>query len=137
MNAPIVALEGAAALEERDRIQVHGGQAGPRGTTLGVVPAPASSSEARIQDHMAEFTAGAAYRRADIYELLGVPELKQDGAWNRGYREWDGEMFIFARGLFVYLGIARSAELLGDRPVQTPLWVAQRQASTTRTYYMR
>ncbi len=23
-------------------------------------------------------------------------EGKRDGAWNRGYREWNGEMFIFA-----------------------------------------
>ncbi len=45
---------------------------------------------------MAEFDVGTAYTRADIYELLVVPEEKQGGAWNRGYREWDGEMFIFA-----------------------------------------
>jgi hypothetical protein len=45
---------------------------------------------------MAEFDIGAAYTRADIYELLGVPEEKRHGAWNTGYREWNGEMFIFA-----------------------------------------
>ena len=45
---------------------------------------------------MAEFAVGAAYTRADIYELLEVPEEKQGGAWNRGYREWAGQMFVFA-----------------------------------------
>jgi hypothetical protein len=45
---------------------------------------------------MAKFEVGKAYTRADIYELLKVSEEKQGGAWNRGYREWDGEMFIFA-----------------------------------------
>jgi len=45
---------------------------------------------------MAVFDVGRAYSRVDIYDLLDVPEEKQDGAWNRGYREWDGEMFIFA-----------------------------------------
>ena len=45
---------------------------------------------------MAEFDVGTAYTRADIYELLHVLEDKRHGAWNRGHREWDGEMFIFA-----------------------------------------
>jgi 5-methylcytosine-specific restriction protein A len=45
---------------------------------------------------MVESAVGADYTRADIYELLDVPEEKQGGAWNRGYREWVGEMFIFA-----------------------------------------
>ena len=47
---------------------------------------------------MAEPEIGRAYTRADIYELLNVPEKKRDGAWNRGYREWGGEMFVFATG---------------------------------------
>lgn len=38
---------------------------------------------------------GSAYTRDDIYERLGVPETKRGGAWNRGYREWHGDMFIF------------------------------------------
>ena len=45
---------------------------------------------------MTRFKVGAAYTRADLYKLLDVPEDKQHGAWNRGYREWAGEMFIFA-----------------------------------------
>ncbi len=45
---------------------------------------------------MAEFDVGAAFTRADIYELIHVPEEKRHGAWNRGHREWEGEMFIFA-----------------------------------------
>jgi 5-methylcytosine-specific restriction protein A len=123
---------------------------------------------------MAKFDIGTAYTRADIYELLDVPEEKRHGAWNTGYREWDGEMFIFAtvgadttsgfdypnalhpdgsmtwtgvgsshsgqgqiqailnvghtthilvreaeRGPFVYLGVPRSVDLLGDRPART------------------
>ena len=46
---------------------------------------------------MAEFDVGTAYTRADIYELLHVLEDKRHGAWNRGHREWDGEMFISGR----------------------------------------
>lgn len=45
---------------------------------------------------MSEFKVGAAYARADLYKLLTVAEERQGGAWNRGYREWNGDMFIFA-----------------------------------------
>jgi 5-methylcytosine-specific restriction protein A len=45
---------------------------------------------------MATFTVGAAYTRDQICDLLMVPEERRGGAWNRGYRDWAGEMFIFA-----------------------------------------
>jgi hypothetical protein len=45
---------------------------------------------------MSRFKIGDAYTRADLYELIAVPEEKQGGAWNTGYREWSGEMYIFA-----------------------------------------
>jgi hypothetical protein len=45
---------------------------------------------------MFKFEVGRDYTRTDIYDLLGVPQDKRHGAWNRGYREWAGEMFIFA-----------------------------------------
>jgi hypothetical protein len=41
------------------------------------------------------FTLGRGYSRAEIRTLVGDPKTK-GGAWDTGYREWNGEFFIFA-----------------------------------------
>lgn len=41
------------------------------------------------------FTIGTKYTRKDIYEILNVPENRQKGAWNTGYREYEGSIYIF------------------------------------------
>lgn len=40
--------------------------------------------------------AGSQYTRADIYEILSVPEEKCGGDWNTGYHEYEGTWFVFA-----------------------------------------
>ena len=36
------------------------------------------------------------YTKNDIYEILSVPIEKQKGAWDTGYREYEGNIYIFA-----------------------------------------
>src|SRR5687768_16969497 len=36
------------------------------------------------------------YTKGDIYRLLEVPADKQHGAWDTGYRKYNGDIFIFA-----------------------------------------
>jgi hypothetical protein len=42
------------------------------------------------------FKENAEYSKKDIYNLLDVPLEKQRGAWDTGYREYGGDIFIFA-----------------------------------------
>lgn len=41
------------------------------------------------------FIRGKLYSRNDIYEILKVPIERRKGAWNTGYREYNGQYFIF------------------------------------------
>jgi 5-methylcytosine-specific restriction enzyme A len=42
------------------------------------------------------FTVGQQYSKLDIYELLGVPANKRKGEWNKGYRTYGDNIFIFS-----------------------------------------
>lgn len=42
------------------------------------------------------FTVGQAYTKNEIYEILDVPTQRRKGAWDTGYREYDGNIFIFS-----------------------------------------
>ena len=42
------------------------------------------------------FTVGKAYTKKDIYGILNVPQHRRNGAWDTGYREYEGNIFIFA-----------------------------------------
>lgn len=39
---------------------------------------------------------GLKYRRADLYDLLGVPDDKRGGDWNTGYTRFKGAFYVFA-----------------------------------------
>lgn len=41
------------------------------------------------------FIVNEYYSRADIYQVLSVPLSKQKGAWNTGYREYNGAYYLF------------------------------------------
>jgi 5-methylcytosine-specific restriction protein A len=36
------------------------------------------------------------YTKNDIYQILSVPVERQKGAWDTGYREYNGDIYIFA-----------------------------------------
>lgn len=42
------------------------------------------------------FTVGTTYTKNDLYEILDVPIYRRKGAWDTGYREYDGDIFIFS-----------------------------------------
>lgn len=42
------------------------------------------------------FAVGKTYTKKDIYKELQVPPQRQKGAWDTGYREYDGNIFIFS-----------------------------------------
>jgi len=42
------------------------------------------------------FVTGKSYSKKDIYEILNVPSVRRKGAWDTGYREYDGNLFIFS-----------------------------------------
>lgn len=42
------------------------------------------------------FQIGNLYTKWDIYKILNVPSEKQRGAWDKGYRKYDGNFFIFS-----------------------------------------
>ncbi|MEP4094588.1 DUF3427 domain-containing protein [Reichenbachiella sp.] len=42
------------------------------------------------------FTIDAKYSKNDIYKILNVPKEKRKGAWDTGYREFEGDIYIFA-----------------------------------------
>lgn len=42
------------------------------------------------------FHKGQEYSRKDIYNILDVPEFKQQGNWNTGYTQYKNQYFIFA-----------------------------------------
>jgi len=42
------------------------------------------------------FTVGNTYSKNDIYEILKVPVERRKGAWDTGYREYEGNLFIFS-----------------------------------------
>jgi len=42
------------------------------------------------------FIVGKTYTKRDIYEVLNVPYNRRRGAWDTGYREYEGDIFIFA-----------------------------------------
>ena len=41
------------------------------------------------------FVVGNKYTKSDIYAICGVPANKQNGNWNTGYTNYDGDWFIF------------------------------------------
>lgn len=41
------------------------------------------------------FIIGQQYSKKNIYEILAVPKEKQKGAWDTGYREYKGDIYIF------------------------------------------
>lgn len=41
------------------------------------------------------FTIGKGYSKNDIYEMLNVPAERRRGAWDTGYREYEGNIFLF------------------------------------------
>lgn len=41
------------------------------------------------------FRIGQSYSKKEIYTLLKVPKEKQKGAWDTGYREYEGDIYIF------------------------------------------
>ncbi len=42
------------------------------------------------------FEIGNKYTKWDIYKILNVPPERQRGAWDKGYREYEGNYFIFS-----------------------------------------
>ena len=42
------------------------------------------------------FDVGNKYTRADVYELLNVPEDRRRGNWETGYTRWGDDLFIFS-----------------------------------------
>ena len=42
------------------------------------------------------FIIGKTYTKNDIYETLNVPVHRRKGAWDTGYREYEGNIFIFS-----------------------------------------
>jgi len=42
------------------------------------------------------FIVGQKYSKKELYEILRVPTISRRGAWDTGYREYDGNIFIFA-----------------------------------------
>ncbi|MEX6691014.1 hypothetical protein QTN47_26130 [Danxiaibacter flavus] len=42
------------------------------------------------------FVKGQFYTKHDIYKVLNVPSEKQRGAWDKGYRSYEGNIFIFS-----------------------------------------
>lgn len=42
------------------------------------------------------FVVDQSYSKRDIYEVLGVPIEKRRGEWDKGYRIYEGDVFIFA-----------------------------------------
>lgn len=42
------------------------------------------------------FTVDQTYTKKQIYELLKVPTERRKGNWDTGYREYDGDFYIFA-----------------------------------------
>ena len=42
-----------------------------------------------------DFNVGAQYTRAQIQELLGVPEDRRGGDWATGYTRYENELFVF------------------------------------------
>ena len=48
-----------------------------------------------IKEADSPFSVGSQYTRADVYELLGVPNDQRRGNWETGYNLYDGNLFIF------------------------------------------
>jgi 5-methylcytosine-specific restriction enzyme A len=42
------------------------------------------------------FIVGSQYSKNDIYDVLSVPNSRRKGAWDTGYREYEGNIYIFA-----------------------------------------
>jgi 5-methylcytosine-specific restriction enzyme A len=42
------------------------------------------------------FSPEGKYSKNDIYEILNVPLTRRKGAWDTGYREFDGNIYIFS-----------------------------------------
>lgn len=42
------------------------------------------------------FEIGNKYTKWDIYKILNVPSERQRGSWDKGYREYEGNYFIFS-----------------------------------------
>ncbi len=42
------------------------------------------------------FEVNKTYTKNDIYELLKVPDERKKGAWDTGYREYEGNIYIFS-----------------------------------------
>ena len=42
------------------------------------------------------FIVGSTYFKDDIYSILNVPKARRKGAWDTGYRKYEGDIFIFA-----------------------------------------
>ena len=42
------------------------------------------------------FKRGESYKKTDIYHILNVPINKQRGEWDKGYRYYEGNLFLFA-----------------------------------------
>lgn len=42
------------------------------------------------------FNVNQAYTKKEIYQILDVPIERQKGAWDTGYREYEGNIFIFS-----------------------------------------
>lgn len=42
------------------------------------------------------FKIGHQYSKKDIYKLLNVPFQQQKGNWDTGYREYEGNIFLFS-----------------------------------------
>lgn len=42
------------------------------------------------------FKVNQAYTKKEIYQILEVPVERQKGAWDTGYREYEGNIFIFS-----------------------------------------
>lgn len=42
------------------------------------------------------FKIGQQYSKKDIYKILNVPSAQQKGSWDTGYREYEGNIFLFS-----------------------------------------
>jgi hypothetical protein len=77
------------------------------------------------------FSVGGRYTKADIYRILQVPPERQRGAWDTGYREFNGDVFVFAN-----VGIAgrtghdyENRWVVNDRGGEDLLWQGKTSSS--------
>lgn len=75
------------------------------------------------------FQTNHQYTKADIYKILRVPLKARRGAWDTGYREYKGEVFIFANiGVPGRTGHNYNNHWVRERPNSDLIWYSKTRA---------